>query len=66
MSEQKKFRELSDEELASVSGGLSVPGALGGVYLAAQIGWRTGISINSFNQYYSGMSFGEALYYSLR
>ena len=63
MDGQKSFRELSQEEVECVSGG-GIPGVLGAVYFAFQIGFRTGMSINSFNQSFSGMSFGEALYRS--
>ncbi len=64
MGEQVNIRELSQEEVACVSGGFGIPSALGAVYLAAQIGWGTGQAINSFNQGASGMSFGQALYFS--
>ena len=62
MEQHKGFRELSREEVALVSGGLNMPGMLGGVYLAAQIGLYTGNAINSFNRAAFGMSFGQALY----
>jgi len=65
MKSKNNFRELSREELSLVSGGVNMPGMLGGVYLAAQIGLRTGAAINSFNQIVSGMSLGEALYVTI-
>jgi hypothetical protein len=61
-----KIRELKEEEITLVNGGTRIPGVLGGVILAAEIGWKTGLSINSFNRTVSRMSLGEALYYSLR
>jgi hypothetical protein len=58
------MRELSHEEIASINGGNIAYGALqiAGAYYT---GYAFGGSINSYNQRHSGMSLGQAIYYSL-
>ena len=62
MNGKSGLRELNEEEIQSVNGGLTIPGALGGIYLGWQIGWNTGMAINSYNNS-TGTSLGEAIYY---
>ncbi len=55
------MRELSSNEIKQVSGGLNVAGALGAIVLGWQIGWNTGMAINSFNSS-QGRSLGRSIY----
>ena len=55
------MRELPLNEIKQVSGGLNVPGALGAIVFGWQIGWNTGMAINSFNSS-QGRTLGRTVY----
>ncbi|MBQ62467.1 MAG: hypothetical protein CMQ19_10380 [Gammaproteobacteria bacterium] len=57
------MKELSQSEIALVSGGINMLGILGGIALAAGISWNTGKAINTFNQTVSGGSLGASIYH---
>lgn len=59
------MRELTNDELNEVSGG-NIPAYLAGASFAWEIGTATGRSINRFNQRFSGVSLGAAIFYLSR
>lgn len=60
------MRELTKHEIENVNGGsllANIPGTLGGIALAWEIGYGTGMAVNNFNAS-QGRSFGQSLHWA--